>query len=297
MAKEFNFGELIKQKREANSLERFQLAVEANIDISHLSRIENGHVQPPAATIVALCNALEISDGEIYRFLGGSAEYPYNKITTSSPSPENVLTRSDVATFRQLLHNDPREMFVMLADLMNLVMVEGQSNFQPEQVAELLSEESPFEIQIKYPTMGILERVDANFENGGALSLLDAGLYVEATREKQGLTMRDVQKQGNIPISGISRIENGQTERIRVEDIMKLDEVLSPGKLFAIFWRAFEFYNDLAQELGGKYKVSQENEYQLVMMLINGFRWLQLRDDKRAEHWLEKLHHLQGQSR
>ncbi len=59
------FGKVIQQARYQRQLSQEQLALDANLDRSYISKLENGSYQPSLSTIFALAEVLECRPREL----------------------------------------------------------------------------------------------------------------------------------------------------------------------------------------------------------------------------------------
>lgn len=299
MKDENNLGTNFKNIREEKKIERNEIAYKANIDLSHLSRIENNQTQPAAPTFVALCNALVITTEEAYNLLSThdisdilSNEKPPLP-SRQRPSSPGTLVKDDILIFLDLLEDLYGEAINLLSDLISLIIPKDDENkisYQTSILFDMLFDMSRIELQVKYPDINVLERIDNIYFNEGVFTLTDAGHYLRALRNEKKLTTQEVSLKSKVSVSTINRVENAKTERIRIEDIWKIDQGLKERrKLFTIFWHAYEFYNDLIKDLGDKYQTQQKEKFLLMTIMINGFRWLQLDGIDQTNLWLEQL--------
>ncbi len=69
-----SFGELLREKRREAGISQRDLAAQASLDFSYISKLENDRIPPPAAdTIVAICRILNIEPVEL---LAASGKLP-----------------------------------------------------------------------------------------------------------------------------------------------------------------------------------------------------------------------------
>lgn len=69
-----SFGELLRDKRRKAGITQRDLAAQARLDFSYISKLENDRIPPPAAdTIVAICRILNIEPVEL---LAASGKLP-----------------------------------------------------------------------------------------------------------------------------------------------------------------------------------------------------------------------------
>jgi len=69
-----SFGELLKERRRKAGLSQRDLAAQAGLDFSYISKLENDRIPPPAGdTVVAICKVLKIEPEEL---LAASGKLP-----------------------------------------------------------------------------------------------------------------------------------------------------------------------------------------------------------------------------
>jgi len=59
------FGQVLRRVRKQKNISQEKLALDAELDRAHISKLENGVYQPNLATIFALAEILECSPGEL----------------------------------------------------------------------------------------------------------------------------------------------------------------------------------------------------------------------------------------
>ncbi|MCW3463126.1 helix-turn-helix domain-containing protein [Chitinophaga nivalis] len=59
------FGANLKRLRRQKDMTQVELAIEANLEPSYMTKLENGKVEPKLSTIIALAEALGVSAGEL----------------------------------------------------------------------------------------------------------------------------------------------------------------------------------------------------------------------------------------
>ena len=80
------------------------------------------------------------------------------------------------------------------------------------------------------------------YTEGGVLTLDDAAAYLTLSRVNAKMKLETLSSRPPGSPGIINRIEQGQTERLALEDITKLDAALNAnGKIFSMFWHALEF--------------------------------------------------------
>lgn len=84
------FGTILRERRRAVGISQRELADRTRLDFSYISKMENGHIPPPAAdTIVLIAKALNIAPEELLALTG--------KIPTSIQ--QSISTNQTAQTF------------------------------------------------------------------------------------------------------------------------------------------------------------------------------------------------------
>jgi len=80
-----SFGELLREKRRQAGISQRELAAQASLDFSYISKLENDRIPPPAAdTIVGICRLLKIEPEEL---LAASGKLPADVRSSVGSSP------------------------------------------------------------------------------------------------------------------------------------------------------------------------------------------------------------------
>jgi len=69
-----SFGKLLRERRRKAGISQRDLAAQASLDFSYISKLENDRIPPPAAdTVVAICKVLKVEPEEL---LAASGKLP-----------------------------------------------------------------------------------------------------------------------------------------------------------------------------------------------------------------------------
>ena len=110
----------------------------------------------------------------------------------------------------------------------------------------------------RYPSQLSLDNIRNNYLAGGALVFLDIGAYVRRVRLSKGLSLMTLGNAIGFSDQGIRRLENQTAEKIKLEDILKLDMALDlQGELLDFSWKVGEFY-------AGIYRIKSERADKLM---------------------------------
>ncbi len=66
-----SFGKLLRERRRKAGISQRDLAAQAGLDFSYISKLENDRIPPPAAdTVVAICKVLKVEPEELLAACG-----------------------------------------------------------------------------------------------------------------------------------------------------------------------------------------------------------------------------------
>ncbi len=83
------FGEMLKQLRRAAGLSQRELARQAGVDFSYISKVENSRTPAPAAdTVVELCRALKTAPETLLALSGKIPDKIQQNVSTSAAAQE-----------------------------------------------------------------------------------------------------------------------------------------------------------------------------------------------------------------
>ena len=89
-------GQLVRALRDQQTISRKTLAERADLDVSHLARIENGQGNPTLYVLIQLATALDIRPEEFVKGLG-AADLPANLKPYSEADFRRELRRRETA--------------------------------------------------------------------------------------------------------------------------------------------------------------------------------------------------------
>ncbi|MCB6364934.1 helix-turn-helix domain-containing protein [Intestinibacillus massiliensis] len=70
------FGANVERYRKLAGLSKFQLAIDADVDVKHLRAIERGEHNPTLVTIERIANALGVTIGKLFDITGQTDTFP-----------------------------------------------------------------------------------------------------------------------------------------------------------------------------------------------------------------------------
>ncbi len=98
MAMDTEFGVALRGRRRAAGLSQRALAERTNLDMTYISKIENGRVPPPAAdTIVALAHALDSPPADLLALTGKIPSAVRRMVSVSRSAQEFLYTADQMA--------------------------------------------------------------------------------------------------------------------------------------------------------------------------------------------------------
>ena len=126
-------------------------------------------------------------------------------------------------------------------------------------------------IDFRYPRHLSFENIRNNYLSGGNLLFLDIGAYLNRIRISKELSLKQLGNSVGLSDRGIRKLEYQTPEKLRLEDVLKLDIALNmQGELLDFAWTVAKFY-------AGVYRTKSQRE--------NGVRPFQTFEI----HGLEKL--------
>ncbi len=98
MTMDTEFGVALRDRRRATGLSQRALAERTNLDMTYISKIENGRVPPPAAdTIVALAHALDSAPADLLALTGKIPSAVRRMVSVSQMAQGFLYTASQMA--------------------------------------------------------------------------------------------------------------------------------------------------------------------------------------------------------
>ena len=95
----------------------------------------------------------------------------------------------------------------------------------------------------RYPRRLSLENIRNNYLSGGVLIFLDIGAYVRQIRLSKKLSLQQLGDAVGLSHQGVKLLELQTAEKIKLEDILKLDVALDlQGELLDFAWEVAKFY-------------------------------------------------------
>jgi hypothetical protein len=180
----------------------------------------------------------------------------------------------------------------------------GTRLYSPE-VVDQLSLDLPFyHFELHYrPEIGTDDIWDI-YRSAGWLSSMDVGIYIQKARREKRRPFVRFQRSVKISDTVLSRLEQGALERVKLNDVLMLDEQLEQaGKILVMYWRAYQLNEALThflsesdlQQKGMPISAWVAQQMRLVLLFTILCRWFQ--QAYRKEHgWMSKLRRQFAQS-
>lgn len=288
-----NFGTWLKKMRHRQGLSLENLATQTGVEASTISRIESEQTQATLDTAVRLCEALGTTSVDLLQALLGRKFPPSVSRSSSSLSPDLVLTMEDVDAFIALAAANPKGCCRLLSDLLNQAaqmhsdrdaekLKPQLSHLAPEDIARLLVISPLFRFQLHYPPGIEADMILDICRHGGALTGKDVGVYLQHARRKKKVTLVGLEDAVQLSASVLSRMETGAVERVKLMDVLALDQAFGEkGNLWAMYWDATRFKAKSTRHLPKQGAPAlpparwTEQEYRLAEALVIACRWLQ----------------------
>jgi transcriptional regulator with XRE-family HTH domain len=261
-----NYGLIIRSMREKKGLSVRKLAELSGWTHSQISYIENEKSALTLNAAVRISSSLELplsaflasktiatmplyfQKGAIGR--GGDIEYSclnYNDIDAlevsdlfSSGKAGRVITqllKYLVKSFESSLDDEKTSTLAHL--LYNYVGVKELAKVPSLKLPQGFPDWNDF----RYPSQLSLDDIRNNYLAGGALVFLDIGAYVRRVRLSKGVSLMTLGNTIGFSDQGIRKLENQTAEKIKLEDILKLDLALDlQGELLDFSWKVAGFY-------------------------------------------------------
>lgn len=238
----------LKKKRIEAGLDLQELASLAGSSTAQISRLETGSMRLTLNFLIVLVWALKIdldefaTEFDLPRIVLPEQSQPGETISLKlddlTASPEIIPYTVTVLEFTKAYENAIPDAVAFLEEkLAASIEKDGAKSLSPENLryrvqAAILDGEL-----LPNPPGLTLEMLEHWFQEGGALTLADAGTYLKLTREKNKLSLEALAKLSSMTKSTINRIENAQGDRFLFQDIANLDIALQAnGKVLSMYW-------------------------------------------------------------
>jgi transcriptional regulator with XRE-family HTH domain len=241
-----DFGTWVQSMRAQREMDVRAFARLVGVDASTISRVERARSQVTVATVVRICEGVGAAPADLLAALQGSRPTWAHRCQKTSAS--EVMTIPDVEAFLSSLRRAFQEGRVWLTHLLNQVAAYSDERntppgetvplITPEDIEKLLADSRLYQFKVHYPEDMSAEAIWSIYMQGGALSLVDIGAYIRQARRTKRVTLSGLEEAGKLSASVLSRLEAGALERVKLIDVLTLDEQLKQeGKIVAMYWR------------------------------------------------------------
>ncbi len=294
-----NLGQWLKSKRLELDLNIRELAKASELTIAQISRIENGLSGITILTLVKFCRGIGVGGGgfsdefDLHSVVKLTASQQFNNLDENK---KEKFSSKDVIAFVNFLIKETKYANDLLLQWLSESIAEYQyvSIHAAEEEAigyiENIFNDPQSELAFPYPEHIKTETLDSLLHPQAVMTFQDAGNYIRATRRKFNTSIEVLAQDTGISFSTLSNLERGVMERIKLNDILKLERVLNgKGRIFVIFWLAAEFHSHVWKYeddyVGRQWR---KEEFLLAKILVKIVRWRQaiFPDD---QTWLYKF--------
>ena len=287
-----DFGAWVRSIRDRREMDVRAFAHLVGVDASTISRIEQARSQVTLSTTVRICEGVGMTPSDLLWALQGKrpkwTEGDY--ITRES----EVITINDLEAWLSSLRRHWQEERAWLTSLLNRIAAHSDDSgltpgetallIVPEDIEKLLQDSRLYQFRVHYPEDMEGDAIWNIYTDGGALSLVDIGAYIRQARRTRRVTLSGLEESGKLSASVLSRLEAGALERVKLIDVLTLDEQLEQeGKIVAMYWRACSLMEAVAQayqqseEAGAAMPTSVdriEQDLKVIELFLTICRWL-----------------------
>ena len=286
-----DFGAWVHSLRNQRGIDIRAFAHLVGVDASTISRVEHARSQVTVWTAVRICEGVEATPVDLLWVLQG--KHPQWATGLQVRQESGVVTINDVVAFLCYMHQSWHEGCTWLTSLLNWIASQEQrhatprkavSLIVPEDIEKLLQDSRLYQFKIHYPEAMRAEEIWEIYLQGGALSLVDIGVYIKQARRSRQVTLSGLEESGKVSASVLSRLETGALERVKLNDVLTLDSQLGQeGRLVAMYWRACTLMEKIEQahqpekQSGREIPASQdqrEQQMRVVELFLTICRWL-----------------------
>jgi transcriptional regulator with XRE-family HTH domain len=287
-----DFGAWVRSIRDQREMDVRAFAHLVGVDASTISRIEQARSQVTLSTAVRICEGVGMTPSDLFWALQG--QRPKWTDGGDVTRESEVITINDLATWLSSLRRHWQEECAWLTSLLNRIAARSDNGgvtpsetallIVPEDIEKLLQDSRLYQFKVRYPEDMKAEALWNIYTDGGALSLVDIGAYIRQARRTRRLTLSGLEESGKLSASVLSRLEAGALERVKLIDVLTLDEQLGQeGKIVAMYWRACRLIDAVArvhqqQEQAGVAMPASadrmEQDLKVIELLLTICRWL-----------------------
>jgi len=271
----------LRGKRENLGLGTDDLSKICRIDQSHISRIETGKLGLTLNALVNLCWVLGIDNDELAKETGTPRLIEHKAIIKNKEMLSDKIFIYDLeAAYRKYYARQDDTFFQFIAQKFHQAYKSAsKSTISYEFMEKRVRQAVVYGLAMPAPTRTTPDFLWDYYVENAVVTLSDTGLYLRLLREAKKLTIDDFSEKTHMAKSILSRIEQGQTERLGVKEINLLDDELgAEGRVFSMFWQAIEFKQGICRNRF--FSSGQERQkpyvwsaYPLVDIFVKLARW------------------------
>ncbi len=279
-----NIGEWLFQMRRKHKFDLRTMSAQTGLDIGTISKIENGRTQATLGTIVRVGRGLGVTFSDFIQDWQGK---PFSLSDTKHAIwKETIPTFQDVEALIIYVSMERQSTSRWMARALNSIATfQGEviPLYEPQVVEKLLFGPMWQLYEVRYPPDMRSEEILDILGHNGILILNDISVYIANTGSKMPTTTEKLAALLKVSMREVSRQEIGSVERIKMIDVLLLDQELKQeGKIIAMFWNVCLFHlemqrlqSQVSHYSGNQAVTSTEQEVRLVLMFIIICRWLQ----------------------
>lgn len=281
-----NFGDILRTIRRDRGLDLKELEQTSGVAISLISRLENNLSQPTVTSAVSLAYALHVPLSELASAMGikglltryndGKFQFQPNVLNIQDIESFLVFYNTEFTHAKELM----RHFYGRVIRTQNPQLNEFDAFLEAaDKIAEATRPIGNRYVPLPYPTELDPSYLEQTLVHQGILIFPDVGYYIRKERIKSNKTMMDVAEQAGVSHSAISRLERGAIERINLNEIIAIDNILGlEGEVLSMCWSAGQFHTGVIRNIAQDLEVEPplawpEEYYALAEAVIKLERW------------------------
>lgn len=234
-----DFSEWVRLNRGEKRWDLRAVEAKSGVDNSTVARIETGHSQATLVSAIRLWQAYDVPFSKFASDLGilfslGSLPTPAN------PKDQLCLSVGDILGFLNtaLTNEKKTKNFVdQWLDRFNAYQHQFGTTTPLQDISVEKFWDSSFDFP--YPPDITSDQLSQIFENGEALTFVDAGYYMALLRQNVGMRLVDLEKKLKISDTVLGRVERGAITNVKIKELIQINNCLDKtGLFFALYWVA-----------------------------------------------------------
>jgi transcriptional regulator with XRE-family HTH domain len=291
----------LKEKRRSKNLQVKELAQQSGLNGAQISRVENGLTALTIPMLEQICYGLELTLYDLGDYFTDFE--PIQKIwerKNQQSYNDNLgdgLHLVDVMAFVDFWLAETEVAREKLVEWLGVGIINksGLKNVTAyDQAASWIAQavrDSKGDGKIPYPPNIGLNVLRPIIRSRNVMLFDDSAEFTKLLRRENHFLLDDLALHSKISRSALNRIELGQVERVKVDEIVRLDQALNAkGEIVAAFWSVAETYSELYR--GRSFRVRNWGQYEFFISdtFIRACRWLgEGPSTPGDENWLPRL--------